>query len=69
MDVDGDNDDVRTCPNGARTKGMTLLVEQLQRKADDLVRLALFSEQRRTPLKREEINKKGPSYLNARSIV
>ncbi|EMD36010.1 hypothetical protein CERSUDRAFT_66377 [Gelatoporia subvermispora B] len=32
--------------------------DELQRAAYDLVRLALFSEQRRSPLKREEISKK-----------
>ncbi|KAI0820903.1 MAGE family-domain-containing protein [Trametes gibbosa] len=32
--------------------------QDLERKARDLVRLALFHEQRRTPLKRDEISKK-----------
>ncbi|KAG6852948.1 hypothetical protein C0991_007928 [Blastosporella zonata] len=31
---------------------------ELKRKANDLVRLALFTEQRRTPLRREDISKK-----------
>jgi hypothetical protein len=33
--------------------------QEADRKARDLVRLALFSENRRVPLKREEISKKG----------
>lgn len=36
-------------------------MQEIHRKANDLVRLALFSEQRRVPLKRDEINKKGSS--------
>jgi len=40
----------------------TVGLQELSRKANDLVRLALFAEQRRTVLRREEINKKG-SYF------
>jgi melanoma-associated antigen len=35
--------------------------DELTRKANDLVRLALFTEHKRTPLRREDINKKGVS--------
>jgi len=38
---------------------LTFVLQELSRKANDLVRLALFAEQRRTVLRREEINKKG----------
>lgn len=31
----------------------------MERRTNDLVRLALFSEQRRIPIRREEISKKG----------
>ena len=33
--------------------------EDLGRKANDLVRLALFCEHKRTPLRRDDITKKG----------
>ncbi|KAF7983597.1 hypothetical protein HWV62_20497 [Athelia sp. TMB] len=36
---------------------------ELERKANDLVRLALFVEQRRIPLKRDEISKKGATLV------
>ena len=32
---------------------------ELERKANDLVRLALFTEQKRMPLRRDDITKKG----------
>lgn len=35
----------------------------MDRKASDLVRLALFNENKRLPLKREEINKKGTGLV------
>lgn len=38
---------------------LTVVLQELSQKANDLVRLALFAEQRRTVLRREEINKKG----------
>ena len=34
-------------------------LQDLERKANDLVRLALFNEQKRVPLRRDEISKKG----------
>jgi hypothetical protein len=37
--------------------------QTLARRANDLVRLALFSEHKRVPLKREDITKKGASFL------
>ena len=50
-------EDVDMDANGAN-KG-----DELTRKANDLVRLALFTEHKRTPLKRDEINKKGSSII------
>ena len=42
------------------------LLQEIDKKARDLVRLALFHEQRRLPLRRDEISKKGtPSMLHA----
>jgi len=35
--------------------------KELSRKVNDLVRLALFTEHKRVPLRREDINKKGVS--------
>ena len=35
----------------------------MDRKAGDLVRLALFTEHKRVPLRREDINKKGTLSL------
>ncbi|KAI9065678.1 MAGE-domain-containing protein [Trametes sanguinea] len=53
-------------------EGVEIAAEKLQqeteRKATDLVRLALFHEQRRIPLKRDEISKKGESTSQARSF-
>ena len=46
MDVDGDGDQHAQ--------------KELDRKAGDLARLALFAESRRVALKRDEISKKGP---------
>lgn len=37
--------------------------DELSRKANNLVRLALFTEHRRMPLRRDEINKKGVYFL------
>jgi hypothetical protein len=37
-------------------------LDQLATKANHLVRLALFTEHKRSPLRRDDINKKGPSY-------
>lgn len=37
--------------------------DELERKANDLVRLALFTEQKRMPLRRDDITKKG-AYLS-----
>jgi melanoma-associated antigen len=57
---EGDGDDPEDADidaNGAN-KG-----DELTRKANDLVRLALFTEHKRTPLRRDEINKKGPSII------
>ena len=34
-------------------------LQDIRRKAESLVRLALFCEQKRIPLKRDEISKKG----------
>ena len=34
-------------------------LQEIEKKARDLVRLALFNEQRRMPLRRDEISKKG----------
>ena len=34
-------------------------LQEIEKKARDLVRLALFNEQRRIPLRRDEISKKG----------
>ena len=38
--------------------------DELTRKANNLVRLALFTEHRRMPLRRDEINKKGISFCS-----
>lgn len=48
MDVDGEGD--------------TQLQKEIDRKAGDLARLALFAESRRVALKRDEISKKGPFH-------
>lgn len=45
----------RVFPEPART------LQEIEKKARDLVRLALFHEQRRLPLRRDEISKKGTS--------
>ena len=47
---------------GGATQGNK--ADELTRKANDLVRLALFTEHKRTPLRRDEINKKGASRYN-----
>lgn len=39
--------------------------DELTRKANNLVRLALFTEHRRMPLRRDEINKKGMGFFPA----
>jgi hypothetical protein len=44
---------------GGATQGSK--ADELTRKANDLVRLALFTEHKRTPLRRDDINKKGVS--------
>lgn len=38
---------------------MAFISQDVTRKANDLVRLALFNEQRRMPLRRDDISKKG----------
>ena len=43
----------------AQTAGEKLGRQELNRKAQDLVRLALFSEHRRGALRRDEITEKG----------
>lgn len=43
--------------------------DELDRKANDLVRLALFTEQRRMPLKRDDITKKGAYFFSSSFIV
>lgn len=40
--------------------------DELTRRANDLVRLALFTEHKRTPLRRDEISKKGMSLQTTR---
>ena len=40
----------------------------MDRKSRDLVRLALFTENRRAPLRREEISKKGTYVLSFANI-
>ncbi len=42
---------------------MKFITQDIDRKASDLVRLALFHEQRRIPLRRDEISKKGTPML------
>jgi MAGE family. len=43
--------------------------QDLSRKANDLVRLALFTEHKRTPLRREDISKKGTLYFYLSPLV
>lgn len=57
-DDDDDQDIDMDADAGAASKG-----DDLVRRANDLVRLALFTEQKRTPLKRDEISKKGAQIL------
>lgn len=53
-------DDVSLIRSWLRTLAHTYFVHQhLDKKARDLARLALFSEHKRIPLRREDINKKG----------
>ncbi|WFC95336.1 hypothetical protein MBRA1_001983 [Malassezia brasiliensis] len=44
--------------HGSRTTALSLGRETIERKAADLVRLALFTEYKRHPLRREEVMKK-----------
>src|ERR1700735_1770933 len=55
---DGDDEDVDMDQAEVINKG-----DELTRKANDLVRLALFTEHKRTPLRRDDINKKGMYFL------
>ena len=55
---DGDDEDVDMDQAEIINKG-----DELTRKANDLVRLALFTEHKRTPLRRDDINKKGMYFL------
>lgn len=55
-DEDADADVDMDADLGAGNKG-----GELERQASSLVRLALFTEQKRVPLKRDEISKKGAS--------
>lgn len=61
---DGGEDDV-CCSRVVSQEGIAtctdayLFIQDLERKANDLVRLALFTEQKRHPLRRDEISKKG----------
>lgn len=38
-------------------------LQEIDRKINDLVRLALFSEYRRVPIKRDDITKKGEGHF------
>lgn len=38
-------------------------LQEIERKINDLVRLALFSEYRRVPIRRDDISKKGEKYI------
>jgi hypothetical protein len=38
-------------------------LQEIERKINDLVRLALFSEYRRVPIRRDDISKKGKDYV------
>lgn len=52
----------------AKTAAEKLGRQEINRKAQELVRLALFSEYRRGALRREEITEKGASALVARPL-
>lgn len=54
---------VRVFPESSR------ILQEIEKKARDLVRLALFHEQRRLPLRRDEISKKGTSFKDFRYPV
>ncbi|KAI0631792.1 MAGE family-domain-containing protein [Trametes polyzona] len=59
VDEDGEEDEEMVNGDGEQGEiAAEKAQEELQRKARDLVRLSLFHEQRRTPLKRDEISKK-----------
>lgn len=62
MDVDGEENGDSVCTTFDRSKPFTnpfFDQQDLGRKANDLVRLALFCEHKRTPLRRDDISKKG----------
>jgi hypothetical protein len=75
IDLDADNagdgmdEDEEDEPDFDMTGFLQKREEDMMRKAYDLVRLALFNEVRRMPLKREEINKKGASSIPSRYLI
>lgn len=63
-DDDGDTGEAGVVPNRVSVYRCPVyllgcIIQEITRKANDLVRLALFAEQRRAALRRDEINKKG----------